>query len=68
MYLAIIYRLYIKRSGEGRRLAIPLIIYGTLILGRALYIPIVILPYRPKLILLYSVIYTRALIGSTRYY
>jgi len=64
-YLAIICGLYIKRNGKGRRLTISLIGYGTLILGRALYIPIVILLYKPILILLYGVFYTRALIDST---
>jgi hypothetical protein len=60
LYSAIICGLHIKRSGGGRKLAIPLIVYGTLILGRALYMPIVIL--------LYGILYTRALIGSTRYF
>jgi len=59
LYLAIIYRLYIKRNDKGRRLAIPLIVYRTLILGYALYMSVVIL--------LYSVLCARALINNTKY-
>ena len=60
MYLTIIYGLYTKRNGKGRKLTtLLIIIYRTLTLGRTLYIPIVML--------LYGGFYTRALIGSTRY-
>jgi hypothetical protein len=67
LYLGIIHRLYIKRNGEGRKLTILLVVYGTLISGYALYVPVVILPYKLKLVLLYNVIYARALVSNTRH-
>ena len=59
LYLAIIYRLYIKQNDKDRRFAILLIVYRTLILGHALYISVVML--------LYNILCARALINSTRY-
>ena len=57
MYSAIICGLYTKRNSRSRRLPILLIVTcGTFILGRILYMLVVML--------LYSILCTRALIGG----